>query len=76
MNRLQKFIERGVYGTTRIAYVLQPRSLPPAAEGMDWYNVGSFNAADEVEKNSSLKKVFKTAIQKGCAIVKTQAKGQ
>jgi hypothetical protein len=63
MNRLQKFIERGVYGTTRIAYVLQPRSLPPAAEGMDWYNVGSFNAADEVEKDEGPRKLYERGLE-------------
>ena len=76
MDRLLKFVERGVYGATRIAYVLQPKFLPPVAEGMDWYNIGSFSAADEILSNPRLKTVFQIALQKGIAIVVAETRGQ
>jgi hypothetical protein len=76
MNRLQKFVERGVYGVTRIAYVLQPKLLPPVADGMDWYNIGSFSAAEELLNHPHLKSVFQIALQKGSAIVAAQPRGQ
>jgi hypothetical protein len=71
MTRLQKFVERGAYGEGpgRTAYLLDLTSLPPAAEGMDWHKVDSFSAADEVFNDPGLEAVFKTAIEKGCAIV-------
>jgi hypothetical protein len=75
MNQLQNFVERGVYGITRVAYVSQPRFLPPSAEGMDGRNIASFSAIDEVLDNPRLKAVFQVAIQKGLAIVATAAKG-
>ena len=71
MNRLQKFVERGAYGegAGRHAYVLQSSALPAPSEGMAWHPVEKFSAADEVFENPQLKAVFKTAIEKGCALV-------
>jgi len=74
MHQLLKFVERGVYGTTRIAYVLQPKWLPPVADGMDWYNIGSFSAADELVSNPRLKAIFQVALQKGFAIVAAEGR--
>jgi hypothetical protein len=71
MNRLQKFVERGAYGEGpgRHAYALQASALPMPSEGMEWHPVQKFSAADEVFENPELKAVFKTAIEKGCAVV-------
>jgi hypothetical protein len=71
MRRLQKFVERGAYGegSGRTAYVLDLSSLPPAADGMGWKKIEAFNAADEVFNDPGLKAVFKTAIEKGSALV-------
>jgi hypothetical protein len=71
MNRLQKFVEQGAYGeeSGRVAYVLRLDSRPEADEGMTWQKVESFNAGDELLTNAGLKEIFKTAIDKGCALV-------
>lgn len=71
MGRLQKFIERGAFGdlTLRTAYALGADKLPEPSEGARWYPVSTFNAGDELLENSSLKEVFKSAIDTGCAIV-------
>jgi hypothetical protein len=71
MNRLRKFVERGAYGegAARHAYVLQSSALPAPSEGMEWHQVEKFSAADEVFENPGLKAVFKTAIEKGYALV-------
>ena len=71
MNRLQKFVERGAYGEGRgrTAYLLDLKALPPAADAMDWQRIDSFNAGDELLNDPGLKAVFKTAIEKGCAVV-------
>jgi hypothetical protein len=73
MNRLQKFVERGAYGegAGRCAYVLQSSALPAPSDGMKWYQVEKFSAADEVFEDPGLKAVFKTAIEKGCALLAT-----
>jgi hypothetical protein len=71
MMRLQKFVEKGSYGEGpgRTAYALDSSSLPSAADGMDWQKVDSFKAAAEILNDPGLKEVFKTVIEKGCAIV-------
>ena len=70
MNRLKKFIERGAGRKPgRTAYAFGPASLPEPTVGMDWRSVPSFNAAEELLQNASLKEVFKTAIAKGYAVV-------
>jgi hypothetical protein len=70
--RLQKFIERGAHeeGPGRVAYVLDVSALPRPAKGKEWQRIDSFSAAEEeVLNDPNLKSVFKTAIDKGCAIV-------
>jgi hypothetical protein len=71
MKRLRKFVEKGAYGEGpgRTAYVMDPSSLPESAKDMKWQEVASFSAADEVFNDGGLKTVFKTAIDKGWAIV-------
>jgi hypothetical protein len=69
--RLQKFIGTGSYGEGcgRAAYVLNASALPRPAKGKEWQRIDSFSAAEEVLNDPGLKSVFKTAIDKGCAIV-------
>jgi hypothetical protein len=71
MNRLQKFIEQGACGekSGRTAYAFPSSSLPQPAKGMEWRNVPSFSAADELLGDESLGKVFKSAIDNGYAVV-------
>jgi hypothetical protein len=71
MTRLQKFVERGSYGEGpgRTAYALDLSSLPSASDGMDWQKVDSFKAGQEILNDPGLKEVFKTVIEKGCAVV-------
>jgi hypothetical protein len=46
--RLQKFIEKGAYGPSRTAYVLDVSALPRPAKGLEWQKIDSFSAAEEV----------------------------
>jgi hypothetical protein len=73
--RLQKFVERGSYGEdpARAAYVLNVSALPRPAKGKEWQRIDSFSAAEEVLNDPALKSVFKTAIDKGCAVVAAKA---
>jgi hypothetical protein len=72
-NRLQRFIERGSKGETsgRIAYVLKPELLVPPQTGMEWQADPTFNAAEELLKQASLKQVYAAALKDGVAVVKT-----
>jgi hypothetical protein len=69
--RLQKFIERGApdEGPGRAAYVLDVSALPRPAKGKEWQGIDSFSAAEEVLNDPGLRSVFKTAIDKGCAVI-------
>jgi hypothetical protein len=73
--RLRKFIERGLYGEdpAHAAYVLDISALPRPAKGKKWQRIDSFSAAEEVLNDPTLKSVFKTAIDKGCAVVAAKA---
>jgi hypothetical protein len=73
--RLQKFIERGAGGGSlaRVAYVLDESALPRSTKGMEWQRIDTFSAAEEVLNDPALKSVFKTAIDKGSAIVAAEA---
>jgi hypothetical protein len=73
--RLQKFIEKGAYGegAVRAAYVLDVKALPRPDKGKEWQKIDSFSAAEEVLNDPGLKSVFKTAIDKGCAVVAAKA---
>jgi hypothetical protein len=39
------------------------------AKGKEWQRIDSFSAAEEVLNDPGLKSVFKTAIDKGCAVI-------
>ncbi len=71
MNRLQKFVEQGDGNQTlrRTAYAFSQNNLPPSAENLEWSAVPSFQAAEEVMRDPSLKDRFMKAIEEGCAIV-------
>lgn len=68
---LRKFIETGWHdeGPFRVAFVLDVSALPPPAKGKEWRRIASFSAAEDVLIDPGLKSVFKTAIDKGCAIL-------
>ena len=69
-SRLQRFIEVGKDGeaTGRVAYVLKPALLVPTRDNR-WQLDASFNAAEAVLKESSLKAIYKKALAEGVAIV-------
>lgn len=68
--KLQKFIEQSNEGKQgRVAYAFKTESLPEPVDGLNWRLVDSFNAAEELLKDATLKAVFKLAIDGGCAIV-------
>jgi hypothetical protein len=71
MNRLQKFVEQGADGGEpgRTAYAFSQDNLPPPAENLEWTAAPSFQAAEEVMRDPSLKDLFMKAIEEGCAIV-------
>ena len=70
MNRLRKLIEISHQERTgRSAYVLRRESLPPPNAGSEWVEDSSFNAAEAVLADPSLKDVFSSAIANGYAIV-------
>jgi hypothetical protein len=71
VNRLRKFVERGPYGESpgRTAYVFDTLALPEPFAGLEWLAVDGSSAAEEVLKHPGLKGVFKTAIERGCAVV-------
>lgn len=71
MNRLQKFVEQSAngYRSKRAAYAFDPGRLPPPGENLEWKAVPSFNAADEIMHDASLKDVFILAVGEGCAVV-------
>jgi hypothetical protein len=52
-----------------VAYVLDVSALRRPSKGMEWRKIDSFSAAEEVLNDPGLRPVFKTAIDKGCAIV-------
>jgi hypothetical protein len=78
VKRLQKFVEKGPSGEGpfRTAYVLGADSLPKSAEGTVWQVVETFRAGDELLDNPDLKDAFKTALEKGCAIVAQPAQAK
>ena len=58
----------------RIAYVIDVAALPTSLAAADWREDPTFNAAEAVLADPGLKTVYKTAIEKGCAVV-TDAAG-
>jgi hypothetical protein len=75
VTRLQKFVEQGAFGekSGRVAYGFRLDLLPEASDGMSWRKIESFSAGDELLTNAGLKEVFKTAIERGCALVTNPA---
>ena len=73
MNRLRRFFEKLPYGikSSRAAYVIKISSLPEAMPDAEWTEDATFSAAEAVLSDPQLKSVYKTALEKGCAIVKT-----
>jgi hypothetical protein len=70
VNRLRKYIERMPDGCgLRIAYAMSETALPAARPRSQWREVAPFSAADEILAEPGLKSVFKTAIEKGFAIL-------
>ena len=73
MNRLRRFFEKLPCGikSSRAAYVIKISSLPEAMPDAEWTEDATFSAAEAVLSDPQLKSVYKTALEKGCAIVKT-----
>jgi hypothetical protein len=70
VNRLQKYIERTDTGRDlRTAYAMTRTALPDPRPRSQWREETTFSAADEVLANPGLKTVFKTAIERGFAVV-------
>jgi hypothetical protein len=71
MTALRKYVECLSRGrrTDRIAYVSKERNLPKPVSGAEWQRVRTFNAAEEVLANPSLKEVLKIAIDQGLAVI-------
>jgi alpha-D-ribose 1-methylphosphonate 5-triphosphate diphosphatase PhnM len=70
VNRLQKYIERTAAGRElRTAYAMTRTALPEPRPGSQWREEAAFSAADEVLASPGLKTVFKTAIERGFAVM-------
>lgn len=69
MNRLRRLIEISHQErTSRTAYVLRPETLPNPRPGFAWIEDSSFNAAEAVLADPTLKTIFSQAIADGHAI--------
>ena len=55
--------------TDRVAYVLNEWDLPLPLPGAEWAADNTFNAAEEVLRDPTLKDAFKSAIENGSAVV-------
>ena len=60
----------------RTAYAMAPEALPDSRPRAQWQEVAPFSAADEVLTDPSLKSTFKTAIERGFAIVPNRAENE
>jgi hypothetical protein len=56
-----------------VAYVINREALPKALKNSEWTKDPTFKAADAVLADPNLKVVYKTALEKGCAVVTTSA---
>jgi hypothetical protein len=56
-----------------VAYVINREALPKALKISEWTEHPTFKAADAVLADPGLKVVYKTALEKGCAVVTTPA---
>ncbi len=75
MNRLRRFYEKMPYGrqSNRIAFVTSITALPDAVADAEWTEDPNFNATAAVLADPDLKTIFKTALEKGCAVVAERA---
>jgi hypothetical protein len=73
LRRYSEWLSRG-RRTDRIAYVLKEWNLPRPLPGAEWRHDRTFNAAEEVLADPSLKDVFEAAIEEGVAVVSRQEK--
>jgi hypothetical protein len=71
MAALRKYVECLSRGrrTDRIAYALKEHKLPKPIPGAEWQRIPTFNATEEVLADPTLKEVFKTAVDKGVAVI-------
>jgi hypothetical protein len=70
VNRLQKYIERtDTAWELRTTYAMTTTALPNPRPRSQWREETTFSAADEVLANPGLKTAFKTAIERGFAVV-------
>jgi hypothetical protein len=68
---LKKYVEwmSRVRKTDRVAYVLNEWDHPESTAGAEWAADISFNAAEELLRDPTLKDAFKSAIDNGSAVV-------
>jgi hypothetical protein len=80
VNRLRKYVERTAGAQElRVAYAMTVTALPDRGPRAQWREISPFSAADEVLSDPALKTAFKTAIERGFAIlpkIELKAKGQ
>ena len=71
MAGLKKYVEWMSRGrkTGRAAYVMSVQDLPEPKVGVEWQVDNAFNAAEELLRDPTLRDAFKSAINKGSAIV-------
>ena len=71
MAGLKKYVEWMSRGrkTDRVAYVLRERDLPDPTAGAEWAVDITFNAAEELLRDPTLKDAFKSAIDNGSTVV-------
>ena len=55
--------------TDRVAYVMSVQNLPEPKVGAEWQIDDTFNVAEELLRHPDVKEVFKTAIDKGSAVI-------
>jgi hypothetical protein len=70
-DRLTRYIEWQSSGrrTGRAAYVIGKQNLPRAIAGAEWQVDPSFNAAEEILRDPTLKDSFQAAIASGVKLV-------
>jgi hypothetical protein len=68
---LKKYVEWMSRGrkTDRVAYVMSVQNLPQPKVGAEWQIDDTFNAAEELLRHPNVKEIFKTAIDKGSAVI-------
>lgn len=59
--------------SNRVAYVISVAALPEPLADAEWTEDPTFQPADAVLADPGLKAVYKTAIEKGCAILTSPA---